>query len=113
MPSICPETFGLSGIEAGCYAVPAVAFATGGIPEWLHDGENGHLAATDPPTPANLASAIGRALLDRDHYLHLRANALIRAREFTVSRHMNSLLGIFEELLSRTDAPQTAKAVAG
>lgn len=113
LPSIWPETFGLSGIEAGCYAVPAVAFATGGIPEWLHEAQNGHLAPTDPPTPANLASAIARALSNRNHYLHLRANALIRAREFTLWRHMNSLLGIFEQLVHRTHAPQPMKAVAG
>ena len=72
MPSVWPEPFGLSGIEAGSYAVPAVAFATGGIPEWLHEAKNGYLAPTNPPTPKNLAAAITSALSDRNHYLHLR-----------------------------------------
>ena len=112
MPSVWPEPFGLSGIEAGCYAVPAVAFATGGIPEWLHDAENGHLAPADPPTAKNLAAAITSALSDRDHYLRLRANALVRAREFSLSRHMDSLLGIFEQVVHRAHAPQAAKVAA-
>ena len=112
MPSVWPEPFGLSGIEAGCYAVPAVAFATGGIPEWLHDAENGHLAPSDPPTVKNLAAAITGALSDRNHYLRLRANALVRAREFSLSRHMDSLLDIFEQVAHRTHAPQAAKVAA-
>jgi glycosyltransferase involved in cell wall biosynthesis len=79
----------------------------------LHEAENGHLAPTDPPTPSNLAEAIARALSDRDHYLRLRANAMIRAREFNLSRHMDSLLGVFDQLVRRTQAPNVAKAVAG
>lgn len=34
-PSIWPEPFGLIGLEAGRYGCPVVAFAVGGIPEWL------------------------------------------------------------------------------
>jgi glycosyltransferase involved in cell wall biosynthesis len=113
MPSIWPEPFGLSGVEAGNYAVPAVAFASGGIPDWLHDGENGHLAPSDPPTANGLASAMICALSNRDHYLRLRANALIRARDFSLSRHMDSLLDVFEQAVGRTHAPQPETVVAG
>jgi len=112
MPSVWPEPFGLSGIEAGSYAVPAVAYATGGIPEWLHEAENGHLAGTNPPTAKKLAAAITSALSDRNRYLHLRANALIRAREFSLSRHMDSLLTIFEQLVRPAYTPQAVKVAA-
>ena len=112
VPSICPESFALSGIEAGSYAVPSVAYAIGGIPEWLHEAENGHLAPTDPPTAENLATAITSALSDRNHYLRLRANALVRAREFSLSRHMDSLLTIFQQLVRPACAPQAAKVAA-
>ena len=112
MPSIWPEPFGLSGIEAGSYAVPAVAFANGGIPEWLIDGENGHLAPSDPPTAGNLAAAISRALADPEHYLQLRTNALRRAREFSLSRHMSALLEIFEQLAGPAK-PVESELVAG
>ena len=112
MPSIWPEPFGLSGIEAGFCAVPAVAFATGGIPEWLIEGQNGYLAPSDPPTAANLATAIARALGDREHYLQLRTNALRHAREFSVSRHMATLLRIFEQLAHSPVAAES-ELVAG
>ena len=112
MPSVWPEPFGLSGIEAGSYAVPAVAFATGGIPEWLHEAQNGHLAPANPPTAKNLATAITSALSDRNHYLRLRANALVRAREFSLSRHMDSLLTIFEQLVRPAYTPQAVKVAA-
>jgi glycosyltransferase involved in cell wall biosynthesis len=44
MPSVWPEPFGMAGPEAMRYGLPVVAFGSGGINEWLHDGENGFLA---------------------------------------------------------------------
>ena len=62
MPSLWPEPFGLVGLEANRRGVPVVAFATGGIPEWLHDGVNGCLAPGDPPTADGLADALIRCI---------------------------------------------------
>ena len=92
-PSIWPEPFGLSGLEAGLYGVPSVAFNVGGIPEWLNDGVNGHLAAvgTQP-----LTEAIIRALNDPQHYAELRAGACRRAREYTMESHLARLMPILE-----------------
>jgi len=92
-PSIWPEPFGLSGLEAGLHGVPSVAFAVGGIPEWLHDGVNGHLASigTQP-----LADAIVHCLADPKHYEQLRAGACRRAQEYTLDAHLAQLLLIFE-----------------
>jgi glycosyltransferase involved in cell wall biosynthesis len=112
MPSVWPEPFGLSGIEAGSYAVPAVAYAIGGIPEWLHEAENGHVAPADPPTAKNFAIAITSALSDENHYLRLRANALVRAREFSLLRHMDSLLSVFQQLVRPAYTPQAVKVAA-
>lgn len=94
MPSVWPEPFGLAGLEAGLLGVPTVAFAVGGIPEWLHDGVNGHLAAS-PSTPANLANAIVRTLDDRQHYIQLRAGALDESHRYELGGHVNRLLQIF------------------
>lgn len=44
VPSRWPEPFGMVGVEAMARGRPVVAFDTGGIREWLHDGENGLLA---------------------------------------------------------------------
>jgi len=41
--SVWPEPFGLVGPEAMRYGLPVVAFDSGGIAEWLRNGENGFL----------------------------------------------------------------------
>lgn len=92
-PSIWPEPFGLSGLEAGLYGAPSVAFAVGGIPEWLHDGVNGHLATVGIQS---LADAIVRSLADPTHYEQLRAGASRVAREFTLEAHLAQLLPVLE-----------------
>src|SRR5262249_34543726 len=64
VPSPCPETFGLVGVEAGCVGLPAVGFAVGGIPDWLISGRSGELASAHPPTASGLADALVRTLAD-------------------------------------------------
>ena len=58
VPSVWPEPLGSVGMAAARLGVPAAAFAVGGIPQWLHDGVNGHLASASPPTAAGLAGAV-------------------------------------------------------
>ena len=58
IPSLWPEPFGLVGLEAAAYGVPAVAFDTGGIREWLRDGESGRVVGTRD------ARALGRTIAD-------------------------------------------------
>lgn len=93
-PSVWPEPFGLSGLEAGCFGVPSVAFAVGGIPEWLHDGVNGHLAL--PANATSLAAAIVRSLQEPEHYEKLRAGALSQSQQYQLQPHLTQLLQIFE-----------------
>ena len=94
-PSIWPEPFGLSGLEAGFLGVPTVAFAVGGVPEWLKDGVNGHLAPA-PPTPHELAVTIAKALSDTEHYNRLRAGACREAHRYGLDDHIAQLTQIFE-----------------
>src|SRR5260370_1194999 len=94
VPSVWPEPFGLIGPEAGLHSVPAAAFAIGGIPEWLHDGVNGHLADAHPAVPNGLAAAIADCVRDEAHYSLLRQGAYRIASQFASSDHLTPLLKI-------------------
>lgn len=87
LPSVWPEPFGLSGLEAASCAVPSVAFDIGGIRDWMLPGVSGELANAAPPTADGLAAAIVRALASDEHYQHLRIGALEQAQQFTTAAH--------------------------
>jgi glycosyltransferase involved in cell wall biosynthesis len=91
VPSLWPEPFGLVGIEAGCFGLPSVGFAVGGIPDWLIPGQSGELAPGDPATAEGLAEAMVRALADPEHYQKLRVGAWEMARQFSLDRHIAHL----------------------
>lgn len=101
MPSLWPEPFGKGGIEAGCSGCPSVGYRIGGIPQWLHEGENGHLADWRDQPARNLALAIGKALDQPDHYLQLRAGARRMAALFTSKVHCDHLLPLLVEVGAR------------
>ncbi|MBC7842017.1 MAG: glycosyltransferase family 4 protein, partial [Gemmatimonadaceae bacterium] len=88
VPSVWPEPFGSVGMAAARLGVPAAAFAVGGIPQWLHDGVNGHLASASPPTAAGLAGAVVKCLQDPQHYEELSRGARQMAAHFTMERHL-------------------------
>jgi glycosyltransferase involved in cell wall biosynthesis len=96
VPSVWPEPFGLVGPEAGLFGVPAAAFGVGGIPAWLTEGVNGHLAPGRRPTPKALATAIARSLRDPVHHARLRDGARAAARRYTVARHLKQIIPILE-----------------
>jgi glycosyltransferase involved in cell wall biosynthesis len=97
--SVWPEPFGKVGIEAGCIGLPSVAFAVGGIPDWLIPGETGEAADANPPTVRGLAGAIVRALSDPEHYQHLRVGAWHLAQRFSLSSHIQQLEEVLEGVL--------------
>ena len=97
VPSLWPEPFGLVGPEAGAFGVPAVAFATGGIQDWLTDGVNGHFAR-EHGSARSLAEAIVTAVSDPHHHARLRAGAYEQARRFRLDVHVQELERILEKL---------------
>lgn len=99
VPSQWPEPFGLVGVEAGLRGVPAAAFAVGGIPTWLSDGVNGHLAPGDPPTPEGLAEAVAKSLRDPAAHARLRRGAFEKARHFNLESHLRALEEVFAHVL--------------
>lgn len=113
VPSLWPEPFGLVGPEAGLHGLPAVGFAVGGVPEWLLDGVNGHLAPGDPPTSEGLAEAVTGCLRDPAAYRQLRIGALKVARRFSVANHIGQLTRVFEAAMVSRTQPTTATPPCG
>ena len=87
VPGPWPEPFGIVGIEAAHFGVPAVAFAVGGVPDWLEDGVTGRLASATPPTAASLATALGAVLRDPVERAAMGARARDAARRRSPERH--------------------------
>lgn len=104
LPSLWPEPFGLGGIEAGLRYVPSVAFAAGGIPEWLTEGVNGCLASANPPTPDSLSQAIVRALKDPIFYRQLQHGARQKALAFKKDLHVIRLIEILKGIRCSSNA---------
>jgi glycosyltransferase involved in cell wall biosynthesis len=105
VPSLWPEPFGMVGLEAACFGVPAVGFAVGGIPDWLIPGQSGELAAGNPPTVEGLAEAIVRAFADPVHYQKLRAGAWEMSKKFGLDTHLAEL-----ERVLRAGPPASQKS---
>jgi glycosyltransferase involved in cell wall biosynthesis len=94
VPSLWPEPFGLVGPEANRRGVPVVAFATGGIPEWLHEGINGCLAPADPPTADGLSDALLRCLRSLDASDAMRLGAIREVGSRPDAGHLQALLDV-------------------
>ncbi|HEY8322641.1 MAG TPA: glycosyltransferase family 4 protein [Candidatus Baltobacteraceae bacterium] len=86
VPSLWAEPFGLLGIEAQARGRPAVAYAVGGIPEWV--GRAG--IAVAPGDERALAGAI-RTVLSPSSWPAFAGEASRSARDFHPDRHTCTL----------------------
>ena len=98
VPSVWPEPFGSVGPTAAQHGVPAAAFAVGGIPQWLREGVNGHLAPGHPPSASALAKAIVSCVQDPHHYAALCSGARKVGASFTMDRHLPELMRVFQQV---------------
>jgi len=98
MPSRWAEPFGLVGLEAMAHSRPVVAFAVGGIPEWLQDGQTGFLA--QPEDAHDLAKQINRLLTDPDLSEKLGRQGRARVQcDFSPEKHLLILERTFNRLI--------------
>jgi glycosyltransferase involved in cell wall biosynthesis len=104
LPSRWPEPFGLVGLEAARYGVPAVAFDVGGIRTWLEDGRNGVLV---PPSGGATAFGAALALLltDPARRATLAAGAIVAARRFSAPAHFAALERVLAQSAGGTRQP--------
>src|SRR5260370_19898418 len=108
VPSIWPEPFGLVGLEAAQFGVPAVAFAVGGIGEWLADDVNG-CAVPASAGAAGLGRAIARVLGDRATHARLGSGARAAASRMSADAHVAQL----ERVLTTSIAPSEVNPSPG
>jgi glycosyltransferase involved in cell wall biosynthesis len=99
VPSVWPEPFGMVGYEAGAHGVPVAGLRVGGIPEWLTEGINGHVADPYPEPIAALRDAIVLALADGRHYTALRAGARAAHAAAAARDHVGALARALEEVV--------------
>ncbi|HZV01867.1 MAG TPA: glycosyltransferase, partial [Planctomycetota bacterium] len=87
--------------------VPAVAYAIGGITEWLVPGVTGEAAPGERPSIEDLAAAIVRALRDPDRLATLGRAAWERSGRFTIDAHVAALEEALTEAVQRRSGPET------
>ncbi|MFH0732104.1 MAG: glycosyltransferase family 4 protein [Candidatus Omnitrophota bacterium] len=97
VPSVWPEPFGIVGIEAMSYAKPVVAFDTGGVREWLRDGENGFLV---PAKNVHLLSEKITEIIENKTLAEKlgEKGKMISEEKFSPQKHLNLLENIFLNL---------------
>ncbi|MBA3948534.1 MAG: glycosyltransferase [Acidobacteria bacterium] len=97
MPSRWPEPSGIVGLEAMAQGRPVVAFASGGIPEWLVHGETGLLAP--PLDSASLGAGIASVLADPAAAERMGRAGRARVQSlYSVSRHLTGLTALYESV---------------
>ena len=91
LPGPWPEPFGLVGLEAAALGIPAIAFDTGGIREWLTHGENGYLVTADSPTASAFADGLVDVFRQPERLRAMRQKACAAARHLSLERHLDRL----------------------
>ncbi len=96
VPSVWPEPFGITGIEAMSYGKPIIAFGTGGIGDWLTDQVNGFIVK--PKDVYTLADKISRILEDAHlgNSLGKKGKKIVQER-FSPQKHTDLLEKIIME----------------
>ena len=99
-PSLWPEPFGISGIEAMAHGLPVIAFNAGAVSEWLIDRETGFLI--EPGDIMGMRKKIELLLQDTKLASDMGAKGkAMAARLFTIERHISQLLNAASETVKR------------
>lgn len=104
IPSLWPEPYGRLGPEAFLYGRPVVAFAVGGIPDWLEHGRSGYLVP--PGDTTQLGHSLDMVLASPD----LRREMGQHARQMVLAAwdaraHVERLSSVFEQVRAQGTGP--------
>lgn len=100
VPSECNENCSMSVLEAMSFARPIVGSRIGGIPEQIREGVDG--ALFEPGNAQALADILDDLAVNPEKAQHMGLNAHERLREkYAMSNHMQKLLNLYQELLSK------------
>lgn len=97
VPSIWPEPFGMVGLEAYRFGKPVVAFAGGGVTDWLSDKQTGYMV--ERGNTQMLADRI--SVLLRDSSLAEKMGEAGRSlvlEKFSTERHLRQLTDTYRSL---------------
>jgi glycosyltransferase involved in cell wall biosynthesis len=113
--SVWPEPFGAVGLEAMRHDLPVVAFAAGGINEWLFDGQNGFLIPW--MDRARFAERVEQLLNNKTlgRELGARGRQLLRDK-FNFDQYISGLENMFARVINqpaKRELAGIAKAHAG
>jgi glycosyltransferase involved in cell wall biosynthesis len=104
--SIRGEPFGRVIIEGMSVGRPVVATRAGGVPEFVHDGDNGLLVPAGDA--AALASTLSGLFSDERLRERLSEGALRAVQGFSVQHHVEEMTGLYERVAHRFGIPVTS-----
>lgn len=96
-PSVWSEPFGLVAIEAMAAGRPVIASRTGGLPDFVVDGETGYLVTPDDPVA--LRTAMERLLADPRMQAQMGYAARKRSAEFQAGIVVPQIERVYRSML--------------
>lgn len=91
------EPFGRVIVEAMACGLPIIATRSGGVPEIVREGIDGILVT--PGSASEVCEAVLKLLRDEGLRNSLSAAGTKRAEEFSLEKHVNQMVQVFEETL--------------
>ena len=101
IPSICPETFSLVGVEAMSVGRAVVGTNIGAIPEWLEDGRTGFLV--EPKNSKDIANKIIKLFENQKLLKMMGERAHIKVEKFSIEEHINNLEKLYGKILKKLE----------